>query len=460
MTARVLVVDDIPVNVKLLEAHLTAEYFDVVSANSGQQAIDICQRERIDVVLLDVMMPGMDGFETCRRIKALANCSHAPVIMVTALDQVTDRIQGLEAGADDFLTKPVDEIALITRVRNLARVKMLNDEMLMRASTSHQFGHQLGVAAGSSDPATVSGEDGRILVVDDNPRLGQRLLETIGRTHRAVIEPDSARALQRLSDEEFDAAIVSLSLEDADPLRLCSQIRALDRSRHLPIVLLVDQDDNARLLRALDIGVNDYVVRPIDRNELTARLKTQVRRKRFSDLLRNRLEQSVELAATDALTGLFNRRYMEHHMRTLVQDSRQTGKPMAVLIIDIDLFKRINDTLGHDAGDAALREFSLRLKRTTRAQDLPCRYGGEEFVVLMPDTTVAKAFQVAERLRAGIAAEPFDLGGQKTRVTASVGVAGLDPATDDPDDLLKRADLAMYAAKRDGRNRVIVQDAA
>ena len=140
MTARVLVVDDIIANVRLLGARLTAEYFEVLSASSGQQAIDICNTERVDVVLLDVMMPGMDGYEACRRIKKNPKTHHLPVIMVTALDQPSDRVQGLEAGADDFLTKPVDDIALVTRVKNLARLKMLNDEMVMRAMTGRQLG--------------------------------------------------------------------------------------------------------------------------------------------------------------------------------------------------------------------------------------------------------------------------------------------------------------------------------
>ena len=140
MTARVLVVDDILANVKLLEARLQAEYFEVVTANNGQQALDILARESVDVVLLDVMMPGMDGFEACRRIKGSHTTHHIPVVMVTALDQPSDKVLGLESGADDFLTKPVDDIALVTRVKNLARLKMLNDEMIMRASTGKDMG--------------------------------------------------------------------------------------------------------------------------------------------------------------------------------------------------------------------------------------------------------------------------------------------------------------------------------
>src|SRR6516164_4293632 len=140
MTARVLVVDDVPANVKLLEARLSAEYFDVTTASSGQEALSICERAECDVVLLDVMMPDLDGFEVCRRLKSGLSTHHIPVVMVTALDQPSDRIKGLEAGADDFLTKPVSDIALIARVRSLVRLKMITDELRMRALTSREIG--------------------------------------------------------------------------------------------------------------------------------------------------------------------------------------------------------------------------------------------------------------------------------------------------------------------------------
>ena len=140
MTARILVVDDIPANVKLLEARLTAEYFDVTTAMSGREALAICERAQCDIVLLDVMMPEMDGFEVCAKLKENPATHHIPVVMVTALDQPSDRVRGLEAGADDFLTKPVSDIALLARVRSLVRLKMAADELRMRAVTSREIG--------------------------------------------------------------------------------------------------------------------------------------------------------------------------------------------------------------------------------------------------------------------------------------------------------------------------------
>lgn len=456
MTARVLVVDDIAANVKLLEARLSAEYFEVLTADCGQMALDICARERVDVVLLDVMMPGMDGFETCRRIKGNAKTCHVPVIMVTALDQPSDKVQGLESGADDFLTKPVDDIALITRVKNLARLKTLNDEMLMRAST----GRQLGLDEGAALAKAMNGRSGRILVVDDHPRSASRLLEALSKTNDVFADRDVNSALMKIAEHNFDLLIVSLSLASADGLRLCSQVRSLDRTRHLPIIILVEPGDDARLLRGLDMGVNDYVMRPIDRHELLARVATQIKRKRYSEYLRLQLEQSVELSIIDGLTGLHNRRYMESHLKTLLEESLQNGRSLSLLIADIDHFKKVNDTHGHDGGDAVLKEFSARFKRNTRGIDLACRLGGEEFVIIMPDTELGRAYQVAERLRMQIAAEPFHVNAQTAiPVTASIGISTLEHVDDTPETLYKRADNALYAAKRSGRNRVVA-DAA
>ena len=456
MTARVLVVDDILANIKLLEARLMAEYFEVLTATSGAEALAICARERIDVVLLDVMMPGMDGFEVCRRIKANKSTEHVPVIMVTALDQTSDKIQGLEAGADDFLSKPVDDIALVTRVKNLARLKVLNDEMLMRAATTQQ----MGLPDSAAITRALRGDSGRILLVDDNRRAVTRTMQAVASVHDVFVDGDIQTALMRVAEHNFDLLVVSLSLASADGLRLCSQVRSLERTRHLPIIVMVDPGEEARLLRGLDMGVNDYLLRPIDRHELLARVKTQIKRKRHSDLLRTRLEESVEFAITDSLTGLHNRRYMEGHLRTLVSESHAAGRPLSVLVADIDHFKRINDTYGHDAGDHVLREFAKRFRRNTRGVDLACRFGGEEFVTIMPDTMLDRAYQVAERLRTCVASEPFRLNGTtQLNITTSVGISMLEKPDDSPETLFKRADNALYAAKRDGRNRVVA-DAA
>ena len=457
MTARVLVVDDVPANVKLMEARLSAEYFDVVTALSGQEALAVCERAECDIVLLDVMMPDMDGFEVCRRLKASPSTHHLPVIIVTALDQASDRVKGLEAGADDFLTKPVSDIALVARVRSLVRLKMMTDELRMRAVTSREIGIENPAREAIAD----TGKGGRILVVEDRKASWERLTTMLGNEHEVEVEAEPTEALFRVADGGYDLIVVSLGLENFDGLRLCSQVRSLERTRTVPILAIAEAEDSARLMRGLEIGINDYLIRPIDRNELMARVRTQIRRKRYTERLRDNVQMSIEAAITDALTGLHNRRYMETHLATLVEQAHARGKPLTVLVLDIDFFKAVNDTHGHDAGDDVLREFAVRLKKSIRGIDLACRLGGEEFVVVMPDTDMAVATMVAERLRRRIAADAFPIhkGERKVAVTISIGLAALSGPDDSAANVLKRADQALYRANRDGRNRV-VPDAA
>lgn len=449
MSAKVLVVDDIAPNAKLLEAKLTAEYFQVSVAASGQEALDFCERGLCDVILLDVMMPGMDGFEVCRRLKANPRTTNIPVIMVTALDSAEDRVAGLEAGADDFVTKPINGLALVTRVRNLARVKMLADELGARAASTSEF---------APEPIVVQPDTGgRILLIDDRPSSREKIEKGLSRSHSVIVEADPHEALFKAVDGAFDVAIVSLDLEGHDGLRLCSQLRSLERTRGLPIIAIDGADNEARLLRALDLGVTDYIVRPVDANEVAARVRTQIRRKRYSDQLRDHVQLTIEMAITDGLTGLHNRRYFERHLATLVEQATSRTRPLALLVIDIDHFKAINDTYGHAAGDAVLREFSERLRRAVRGIDLTSRYGGEEFAVAMPETDTAKAVSVGERIRERISAEPFAIGASMAHigVTVSIGISTVRGPTDTPGDLLARGDEALYRAKHAGRNRVV-----
>ncbi len=457
MTARVLVVDDVPANVKLLEARLSAEYFDVATAYSGTEALALAERAECDIVLLDVMMPDMDGFEVCRRLKTNPATHHIPVVMVTALDQPSDRVRGLEAGADDFLTKPVTDVALVSRVRSLARLKMVTDELRMRAVTSKE----IGIQSAEREAVTETGRGGRVLIVDDRQSSYERIVATLSAEHTVDVETEPSEAVFHAAEGNYDLLIVSLGLKNFDGLRLCSQVRSLERTRNLPILAVAEPDNNQRLVRGLEIGVNDYLIRPIDKNELLARARTQIKKKRYTERLRDNVQLTVEMAITDALTSLYNRRYMETHLSTLVEQAASRGKPIAALVLDIDYFKSVNDTYGHDAGDDVLREFAIRLRKSIRNIDLACRYGGEEFVIIMPETDMGVATMVAERLRRRIATEPFAIQ-QEMRlldVTISIGIAALQGPADTAAAILKRADQALYRAKRDGRNRV-VPDAA
>lgn len=453
MTARVLVVDDILPNVKLLEAKLTSEYFDVLSATSGPEALEILQREHPDIVLLDVMMPGMNGFEVCTRIKEDPATMHIPVVMVTALDQPSDRVAGLEAGADDFLTKPVKDVALFARVRSLVRLKVMMDEFRNREVTDLSLGTLGEVEEFVFDP-----DDTHILLIDDQERSGERMighLEGLAQVTHSLGGQDEA---ERAREKNYDLVIVSLNMQSTDGLRICSKLRSFEETRHVPILVLVEEDDTRLLVRALEMGVNDYLATPPDKLELLARVKTQLKRKRFADRLRENLHLSMRLATTDAVTGLYNRHYMASHLDTLVKGLADSNKKLSVALLDIDHFKLVNDTYGHKVGDEVLHDFAGRVARNVRGVDLAARYGGEEFVVIMPDTDCAGAGIIAERLREAIAEEPFTISGSddKLEITVSIGLACCDSSTKSTSEILEKADKALYLAKDAGRNKVIV----
>jgi two-component system, cell cycle response regulator len=453
MTARVLVVDDILANVRLLEAKLTAEYFDVVTAMNGMDALEAIQRTKPDIVLLDVMMPGIDGIEVCRRIKADAATQHIPVVMVTALDQPEDRVRGLEAGADDFLTKPVNDISLFCRIKSLVRLKMLTDELRVRSATGTAIGI-IGI-----EDVRDSDNEGRILLVDARDSSAERIMASMDGKHRVTRVSGHQQAIDKVQDgaQPFELVIVSFDREQFDGLRLCSQLKSTEATRQTPILVIVDPDDQPSLLRALDMGVNDYLMRPVDRQELKARVSTQVRRFRYTERLRASVKASIEMAITDPLTGLYNRRYLETHLNHLIEHYINRGKAMSVIAVDVDFFKAINDTHGHDVGDKVLQELAVRLKANTRSVDLCCRVGGEEFIMVLPNTATDLSSRIAERLRRAVASRSFECGlNQPVPVTVSVGVSSLLGADDTLEKLLKRADQALYAAKREGRNRVIV----
>lgn len=453
MTARILIVDDIAANRKLLEVRLANEYFEPISVNTGQDALDYCAKHPCDIILLDAMMPEMDGFEVCKRLKTNPKTAHIPVIMVTALDQPKDRVRGLEVGADEFLTKPIDEVQLIARVRSLARLKVMIDELRERAHTAAL----LDLPSTYEVPSLKDGQKGRLLIIEDRKHARERLAQMLEKAHDIVLETEAGTAFIRAKEDNFDAFIISLSLETYDSLRLCSQIRAVEHTRNVPILIIADIDDRQRMLRALDIGVNDCISRPIDNNELLARIRTQLRQRRYAKSLREKVQQSIELALVDSLTSLHNRRFFESHLPRMIDHAHPTHAPLTLMILDIDHFKHVNDTYGHDCGDEILKIFAHRLRRITRESDLLCRLGGEEFVIVMPNTDLEASAKIAARALKEIEQELFETPAphHKIAVTTSIGLAEFRQ-DDTAQDLYRRADQALYRSKAEGRNRVSI----
>ena len=453
MTAQILVVDDVPANVKLLEAKLSNEYYDVISAKDGLEAIEMAKKYKPDIILLDVMMPGIDGFETCVRLKEIEDIAHIPVVMVTALSEKSDRLKGLNAGADDFLTKPLNDTALFARVKSLVRIKVLLDELRLRDQTNMQMGISSTYNSFLSD---VSGA--KILLVDDDPVQGKQIVAVLSGMYEIEWLQEHEQAVARATEGKYDIILMSTALSDADGLRIASQIKSQEETRHVPILVLVDEDDSRLMLKALEMGINDYMTMPVDKNEMTARIRTQIRRKRYQEALKMQFQKSISMAVTDALTGLYNRHFLNTHLDNMVRQSVKNSKKLAIMIMDMDHFKLVNDTHGHGAGDRVLKQLAELILRTCRSTDSAARFGGEEFVVLMPETDEQSALNAANRMREAVEKEAFVIDDKGTILnkTISIGIANSHPDGDSAETILKRADEALYSAKRNGRNQVKV----
>ncbi|HEX4173803.1 MAG TPA: PleD family two-component system response regulator [Acetobacteraceae bacterium] len=448
MTARILIVDDVPANTRLLEAKLSAEYYQVASAKDGFEALRLALDWQPDLILLDVMMPGMDGFECCRRLKQDPTTLHIPVVMITALGEPSERLNGLESGADDFLTKPVEYETLMARVRSLVRLRRLLDEWRARGETARA----MGLTGETATPPTVTGA--RALVVDDWDLGAQTVQDALARDGIVAGRASTgAEALKLSAAIPFDLIVLSLSLIEENPLKLAASLRAAYATRDTPLLLVAEPEERDTILRGFELGANDWLVLPLDENELRARARNQIRRKFYQDRLRSDLGTALEMALIDPLSGLYNQRYLMRHLRGLLNSGQ--NRELALVMIDVDHFKSVNDDYGHAIGDKALRAVADVLRANTRVFDSVARYGGEEFVVVMPGVSLEEAVQAAERLRAAIEDTVFSWdAGMRNRLTVSIGVAC--NGTESPEALLHAADLALYAAKRAGRNRVQV----
>lgn len=461
MSGRILIVDDVPTNRVILKAKLSNAYFDVLATDDAVNAHDLIKKEQPDLVLLDVMMPGKDGFQLCEELKADRETAHIPVVMVTALDTTEERIKGLEAGADDFVSKPFDDYALIARLRNLMRFKLMFDEMRLRDDTSRELGLHEFLEASPTPPEF----GGKILIAGSDFKECT-LWSNILREHLdadVYVADGEASTMLIAEQQKPDIFIVHEKLmDDADGLRLLSALRSNRDTRRSSTIFVMDRDDVEMGAAALDLGANDYIKLPFDANELVVRVKSQLRRKRYTDRLRSNVIDGLKMAVIDPLTGLYNRRYAMQHTQTIAARADEHDAQFSVLMMDLDEFKRVNDQHGHSAGDEVLSEFARRVQENVRGIDLVARLGGEEFCVVMPDTGTEQAAYVAERLREAIETRPFKLRSTNASVdvTVSIGVAASSDSAQEADLVMRQADQALYNAKSGGRNLVKVASEA
>ncbi len=462
MPQTVLIVDEVATNRIVLRVKLAAAYYSVKQVTSGTDALAACAKKVPDVILLG-QVGSMQASDFARRLRADPRTETVPLIFLTPPDDMRARVEALQAGADDVLSHPVSEMMLLARIRNLLRDRDAERELRLRDGTQRALGFA-EPRAGFEMPASVT-------VVTDQPSEVELWLEQLKTrvSHRIEIRtPREMLAQDTGGTKAPDVCIVTLPrLIPETGLGTLSELRSRSATRHCAMLVLCDRETRQAAASALDLGGNDLLAGDFDPDELALRLENQISRKRTADRLRTTMRDGLHAAVTDPLTGLYNRRYALPHLARISEEAHRSGRRFAVLIADLDHFKQINDLHGHAAGDAVLTGVARQLKENLRAVDLVARIGGEEFLIVLPDTGSHRARRTAQRLCQVIRHTPFLAPGHDVpiRATASIGMA-MGPLFTagrgcDDSDLLTLADRALYASKADGRNKVTLsRDAA
>lgn len=462
MSGRILIVDDLATNRIILKVKLNAACHETVQAASGLAALEVARSEQPTLILLDMMLPDISGIEVCRRLRADPTTQHIPIVVITASGDRASRLSALEAGADEFLTKPLNEVILLARIRSLMRARETETELRLRSET---WGEMALAEAG-----TVFALPPRVGLIAADPAIAMGWRAALAphlKARVSILTPAAA-----LGDTP-EAALPDFYMIASDlgshgsGQRLVADLRSRMQSRHAAIALALHEADPDTAAMALDVGANDLLTLPLDPQETALRIMLHIQRKRRADDLRRAVNQGLRLAVTDPLTGLFNRRYALAHLDRIANQARETGRRFAVMVLDLDRFKTVNDTFGHAAGDAVLEAVAARLRDNMRPTDLVARIGGEEFLIALPDATIGTARIAAERLCRVVGETPVVLpgGAGAVQVTISVGLAlgpTLAPDTGEnaARDAFSRADAALLASKAEGRNQVTISSAA
>ena len=449
----ILIVDDDPLNLKLLDAQLSSNQYDTIIAADGFAAMEKVKNENPDLILLDIMMPGLDGYEVTERLKADPETMDIPIILITALDETEDKIKGLECGADEFLNKPVNTAELLARVKSLLRLKLYKDQLKSRKQSQQILTETKDIGELSEKRVNLP----TILLVEDDEkdiRLIRNYLQ--GEAYRLEVAKTGEEAMSFVLRQKIDLILLDIMLPGMDGFEVVSRLKDSEAAKNIQIVAITSLQDMQSKIKGIELGADDYLIKPINKHELKARVSALVKKKAYLDTLHDSYETAVHSAITDKLTGLYNRAFFEHFLGLELKRADRQKVPVALIMMDIDDFKQCNDNFGHLVGDEVLRELGKLIKAGVREIDLAARYGGEEFVLVMPNTDKSGALVVAERIRKAVSEHEFlpdtILPIQKISVSMGISIYPVEAATGK--DLIKTADDLLYKAKDEGKNRV------
>ncbi|MBN2526384.1 MAG: diguanylate cyclase [Deltaproteobacteria bacterium] len=421
-----VVVDDSRVVRQLFTQQLAAIGIHAETAENGLDGKELIEKLRPDIALVDLEMPQMDGLEMCKAILANPSTRNIPIVIISGNVNARVAFKGFMSGTLEFLAKPVDPRLLRETVESLLKRKQV---------------HQRRATA---------------IVLEDSQLVAHMILQqldTMGvETHWAKTAADFAATATVLVP---DIISIDLTLPDGNGLEICRQIRKNKRFDFIPVMIVSGEADRDMLIECLNAGANDFLAKPFVKAEFRARVGNLLRLKQLQDSLHEKNRAMENLAYSDKLTSLYNRMYFDKILETELTLAQQQGSSLGLLLIDLDHFKKVNDTYGHPTGDEVLKEVALCISNTIRSADIACRYGGEELVVLLPGASAAISVTVAERIRERCESTGFTA--TNLHQTLSIGVS-VYPATSTAESLVLDADKCLYVAKEKGRNSVALAD--
>lgn len=444
--ARILVVDDEPMNIKLLRLILlSAQKYEVLEACDGHSAVKIVNENKVDLILLDVMMPDLNGYEVIKILKDNPQTKNIPIILVTALSGQKDRMQGLDVGADEFISKPVNKVELLARVQSLLQLKQYQEQLNLRTKSEN-------------DETCLKSKDKRprVLLVEDNEKdikLLQGLVQS--ESFDLVLAQSGEEAVKILSNEKIDLVLLDILLPGINGFDVCHRIKSNKETSDIQILMITCLSDLESKLKSISHGVDDFLVKPIDSRELKARINVLLKKKACLDQIHSHFNDALGLAITDGLTGLYNHSYFKRYLDIEIKRSLINNYPIALVMMDLDNFKKYNDTLGHLVGDKILQEFATIIKNNIREIDLPARYGGEEFAIVFPYVEKDSILRITERIQNALREHvfPSECNSPLGNITTSIGVAFCPSDATEAIDLIDKADFMLYRAKKAGKNR-------
>jgi two-component system cell cycle response regulator len=460
MPRNVLIVDELATNRIVLKVKLSAARRIVHQATSLCEARKSLATETHDLVIASCSLSGTGVAQTVKTLRDCPGGASLPIVMMLAQDDPEARLAALRAGANEVITKPFDDAFLLARLRALMRQHHADNHLQLHAGTADALGF-------ADAPDTFQGPARTAIVAQPLTTALQLRADLMHRSKHdmAVLTFGTPGGLSDLAPPP-DVIVLNIASSDADDgLRIMSEVRADPGTHNSRVLALLSTEASPLAATLLDMGASDVLCGPYDNRELALRLQTQVTQKRREEALRRKLETGLQAAVTDQLTGLHNRRYALPHTARAIAEAAKAARPLAVMVADLDYFKLVNDRYGHAAGDAVLRQVAKILRNTLRDEDLVARIGGEEFLIVLPDTNRKRSSQVAARLCQAVRDTPIPVAGRSApvHVTLSIGVAQVkfspNRPVPDAETLIAQADRALYGAKAGGRNTVSLCEA-